>query len=120
MTVAAGGDRVLLWSVERKTYLWWDARTGAEAPAPVPPVAGDHYSALSPDGRWLMHVGGGNTNEVWRQPADGSRPAELVYRIPGDRNSPNGTIDDRGNPILTISTWSGELFIVPAPPGQPW
>jgi hypothetical protein len=120
-TVGAGGGRALLSSPDSRFYYWWDPAAGKETPAPSPPRdAPPAWVALSPDGRWILFVAGNSGQEIWRQRADGSVAAELAYQLPGDRNSSTGTIDDRGHPLITVHSWTGELWLARAHPGHPW
>ena len=120
-TVAATGDRALLASRDNKSLYWWNAKTGRELAALPPPhkkVPND--IAISPNGRWILYVTGVNGQELWRGPADGSDAPALVHELPGDRNAQTGAIDDDGKPLVVVSSWSGELWIVPPRAGRVW
>lgn len=120
-TVAADlvRGRVLLSSPVGDFLYWWDPRTGREVPGPnlhqLP-----HSLAISPDGRWLVVLGGSGGQDVLR--ADLARGDELerVYVLPADVSTRATTIDDRGHPIIAIDRWAGELWQVDAPPGHRW
>jgi hypothetical protein len=124
LTVAAdpAHARVLLASPAMDFLYWWDPVTGAEsAGPPLPRGYQDRSVTLSPDGRWLLILTGANGNVIDRVDLAAAKPTlERVEVLAEDVTSLGGVIDDRGHPLVVLSTWAGELWRVPAPRDQVW
>jgi Tol biopolymer transport system component/predicted Ser/Thr protein kinase len=117
-TVAAdpAHHRMLLASPGGDYYYWWDEKTGAETPGPIASIDGQPvgFVDLSPDGTWMVYLGGANGQKIYRARVDGTSKPELVYQLAHDLSAATATIDDRGHPIVAIDTWTGELWIAPS------
>jgi hypothetical protein len=121
ITIGAGGGRALLGSPDKRFYYWWDPATGAESPGPSIPDSGPPaHTAVSPNGRWVLFIGGIGGGEVWRASSAPAAKPELLYTLPGDRNALTATVDDDGQPLVSVGSWSGELYLARAHPGHPW
>jgi len=106
------GRRVLLAAPDRPRLYWWDPRTGRESSGPaVGQVEADDVR-LSPDGRWLLYLAGGNGREVWRLRLDGRSQPERVHGFADDVSSSNGAIDASGRATVVVHRWVGDLWIV--------
>jgi hypothetical protein len=105
---------VLLASPDHLFYYWWDPATGVESRGPTLPRGKFRPAdvAMSPDGRWILFATGNNGQEVWRGRTDGKKAAELLYTLPGDRNTRAAAIDDDGRPVLAVYSWYGEIYLV--------
>jgi Tol biopolymer transport system component len=112
--------RVLLSSPAGDFFYWWDPATGEETKGPaLPQPMGD--VAISPDGQWLVSLEGGNGRVAHRLRLDGKpQQPERLYEVPGDLTSGSAAIDDRGQVVMTLFEWTGELWSQDAPAGSPW
>ena len=120
-TIAAAANRVLLSSPGGDYLYWWDPATGRERPGPPMPPTEESHIAMSPNGRWILVLGGNNSGqEIWRVPSDGAGKPELVHKLPEHLSSRHGAIDDNGHPLIAIDTWAGDLWLASAPDGTPW
>ncbi len=74
--------------------------------------------SLSPSGHWLAITTGGSGREVWREELDtpGAKLEHLMDLANGQTNESLAITDD-GHVLITPSTWSGDLLVVPAAAG---
>jgi Tol biopolymer transport system component len=119
------GHRMLLASPDRKWLYWWDPITGNESPGPParppPDTATDVGSlSLSPDGRWLLYLGGTNGRQAWRLRLDGTSQSELLRRLADGRTASEGTIDPTGRAVIVVNRWIGDLWIARPADGARW
>jgi DNA-binding beta-propeller fold protein YncE len=118
----ADHSRILIASPNRDFLYWFDPTTRTESPGPLLPPGRDPADlALSPDGRWLMVLGGNNGHQIWRYHLDvpDAKP-ELVHQLGDDFTALVGAIDDDGHPLIAVDTWSGELWLSSSPEHDPW
>jgi hypothetical protein len=112
--LAAGGRRVLIESNDR--HFWLNVATRAERTVTeLPQLA---MAALSPSGHWVAFITGGSGQAIWRKALDtpGAKPEHVMDLAKGQTNE-SLAITDEGHVLVTPSTWSGDLLVVPAAAG---
>jgi hypothetical protein len=113
--IGSRGAEVLIHS-ERAMY-WIDTRTGVERPGPVTTLHST-FTTVSPDGTWIAFaVGGGFGHTLWRQRSTPGARLERIAVLPIGHTMKEIAITDDGDILGTPTTWSGDLFTVPAPEG---
>ncbi len=109
-------DHELVVASERMLY-WFDPSTGEERPGPQLDET-PTFLAVSPGGRWLAFaVGGAVGHTIWRKAIAGDAPAERVGEIATGQTMRELAIGDDGRVLATPTSWSGDLYAVPAPAG---
>ncbi len=116
------GELLLMGSVG---LVWWDPVSGHERPLEdfdqtgIPPDIRFYGATISPDGGWLLLQLGTAGNSLWRVRLDARRlAAEHVADLPAAGTPGDAVIEDDGHVLVAPSAWIGDLFVVPALPGQ--
>ncbi|MBA2538405.1 MAG: hypothetical protein H0V17_02115 [Deltaproteobacteria bacterium] len=113
--IGSRGAEVLVRS-ERAMY-WLDTVTGVERPGPGTSRSAT-FRTLSPNGDWMtFSIGGAVGHMLWRQRTTPGARAERVAELPTGQTIRELAITDDGCVLGTPSSWSGDLFAVPAPTG---
>ena len=74
--------------------------------------------SLSPSGHWIAFATGDGGQGIWREELDtpGAKLEHVMDLAKGQTND-SLAITDEGHVIITPSTWSGDLLVVPAVAG---
>ena len=112
---------LLLVSRDHRFLSVWDAGTGRERRPPVAlsSIGIPTHLAVSPDGRWLAIQAGDMGQRAYRADLAARRPGpELVWEAAAGQTVGRITVDHHGHVLVTPATWTGEIAVVDAPPGE--
>ncbi|HTR56453.1 MAG TPA: protein kinase [Kofleriaceae bacterium] len=111
----AHDHRILAGTTER--MLWIDTVTGAEHAGPPAPESIAN-AVLSPNGKWIAYSSGDAAPDVWRLSLDPPGKVEHIARLAAGNTTDGFAVEDDGRVIVVVSTWSGDLHVIPAAAGS--
>lgn len=103
---------------ETSSLRWLDVTTGAERAGPIRPAGYIKAMTTSPDGAWIAVAIGFNGQELWRVPTESAGPPEHVYTYRPGITVTAVSITNLGHVLATQQVWAGDLFAIPALPGE--
>jgi hypothetical protein len=114
--LAAHGREVLVAGIE---YVYWlDVDTGAERTTPPQPEHATN-ATVSPSARWLAGQIGNTRQVAWRvDTRDPHAKPESVLVMPTGQTGAGIAVTDAGHVLADVTTWSGDLVVVPAAAGS--
>jgi len=107
---STGGE---LLAIGRAGLHWIDVTTGVERPASPLPPDGLTALAISPDGRWIAMQTGPAGADLWRFDVR-RHTLEHLGEAPSGRTMSGLAITEAGRVLVTVLTWTGDLYAVPA------
>lgn len=113
VAIDRGRNRVLGWSSDRATLVWWDPRTGATTRGPRPAIDVGMVS-LSPDASWIAFLTREDGGEILRAPIAEADKPKRVAKFPLGVSTRFVTVGDDGRVFVDAGIWLGELFTLPA------